>query len=216
MPSNSFDFYARYGLFTYSQCNDLDGWEIVTTFTGLAAECIVAEELHANGGRHLHCFADFGKRRRFRRATFADVQGFHPNISSSYGTPWNGYDYCVKEGNVVAGGLERPTETSGGALSGKNDTWHQILEATSRDEFFELLRALAPQDLARCFPALSKYADFAYAEAEPVYGGPSYTDDRFCIGGYPELDQWRLELHEPMVGERGKHALFLPRGHSVC
>jgi len=205
MPSN-FDFYARYGLFTYSQCSTLCGQAVSDLFGELGAECIVAREHHADGGTHLHVFADFERRRRFRRANFADIQGYHPNIVSSYGTPWDGYDYCIKDGDVVAGGLARPDERRGDGLSQKDKHWHQIVAAHSREEFFELLRDLAPGDLARCFPSLSKFADWAYATPELVYDGPSFDDPRFDTSRYPELDLWRLGLCEAVAGERGKSA----------
>ena len=54
-----FNFNARYALLTYSQCGDLDGWEVSNHFTKLRAECIVAREAHADGGIHLHAFVDF-------------------------------------------------------------------------------------------------------------------------------------------------------------
>jgi len=203
MPSN-FDFYARYGLFTYSQCSTLCGQRVSDFFGTLGAECIVAREYHADGGTHLHVFADFERRRRFRRADFADVQGHHPNIVSSYGTPWDGYDYCIKDGDVVAGGLERPDERSGAGLSAKDKHWAEIVAAPTREQFFEKLRVLAPADLARCFPSLSKFADWQYAEVEPVYDGPSFDDPRFDTSRYPELDSWRLGLCQDVVGERGK------------
>lgn len=104
----SFDFHARYGLFTYSQSGTLSEWEVLDKFVSLGAECIIAREQHADGGTHLHVFADWGKRRRFRRSDTWDVHDHHPNIVPSRGTPGTGWDYCTKDGEVVAGGLERP------------------------------------------------------------------------------------------------------------
>ena len=102
-----FNFNARYALLTYSQCGDLDGWEVSNHFTKLRAECIVAREAHADGGIHLHAFVDFGPGRKFRsrRSDVFDVGGFHPNISPTHSTPQSGFDYACKDGDIVAGDL---------------------------------------------------------------------------------------------------------------
>nr|QCC72754.1 rep protein [Circovirus sp.] len=107
MPS--FTFHARYGLFTYAQCGTLDPIDVSNHFTSLGAECIVAREDHADGGTHLHVFADFERKRRFRRVDIFDVGSQHPNIVPSRGNPGQGWDYATKDGQIVAGGLERPT-----------------------------------------------------------------------------------------------------------
>lgn len=185
----SFDFYARYGLFTYAQSNGLDPWQVSDHFTELGAECIIGEEAHADGGTHLHVFADWGRRKRFRRANIFDVDNHHPNIVASRGTPSAGFDYATKDGNIVAGGLGRPNE-SGDAILRKDAIWHTIMDASSREQFFELVRELAPADLAKCYPSLCKYADFRYAPPELVYGGPTREDPRFEISQYPDLVEW--------------------------
>uniref|UniRef100_A0A8E7G270 Replication-associated protein n=1 Tax=Muscicapa latirostris Genomoviridae sp. TaxID=2814967 RepID=A0A8E7G270_9VIRU len=183
-----FDFHCRYGLFTYSQSSGVDHWSVLGHFTNLGAECIIAEEEHADGGTHLHVFADWGRRRRFRRADFADVDGFHPNISPSRGTPALGWDYATKDGNVVAGGLARPNDESG--IHSKSQIWDIILDASSREQFFELARELAPGDLAKSFSSLQKYADWRYARVVAQYAGPARGDARFQTACYPGLDRW--------------------------
>jgi len=196
-----FDFHCRYGLFTYAQCADLDPWAVCNHFASLSAECIIGREEHADGGTHLHAFVDFGRRRRFRVVSFADVCDFHPNISKSRGTPEHGYDYAIKDGEVVAGGLERPKPVH---ILSKNAIWSQILDATSRDEFFQLVRELAPADLAKCFPALSRFADSEYATPCPEYEGPNYEDPRFDYGELQELISFREGLGQELDGKRGK------------
>ena len=101
----SFSFNARYALFTYPQCGDLDPFAVSDHFSEMGAECIVAREAHADGGTHLHAFVDFGRKYRTRRVDAFDVAGQHPNVSPSHGTPAKGYDYAIKDGDVVAGGL---------------------------------------------------------------------------------------------------------------
>ncbi|UJO02125.1 Rep [Molossus molossus associated gemykibivirus 5] len=116
MP-NAVTWKFRYALLTYAQCGDLDPWAIVHLFTGLRAECIVGREAHQDEGIHLHVFVDFGRVFRSRRTDAFDVEGRHPNVQHVNRTPWVAYDYAIKEGDVVAGGAERPPESSRGARS---------------------------------------------------------------------------------------------------
>ena len=104
-----FRFQAKYGLLTYAQCGDLDPFAVVTRLSELGAECIVGREIHEDGGIHLHAFFSFEKKRNLKNERIFDVEGVHPNIQASYGTPEKGYDYAIKDGDVVGGGLERPS-----------------------------------------------------------------------------------------------------------
>ena len=110
MPAKQFSFNARYVLLTYAQCSDLDAWAVNDHLAFLGGECIIGRELHADGGTHLHAFCDFGKKFRSRRGDIFDVDGHHPNVVPSRGNPERGYDYAIKDGNIVAGGLARPSE----------------------------------------------------------------------------------------------------------
>lgn len=101
----SFRFNARYVLLTYPQSGDLDGFAVSDHLSELGAECIVARENHTDSGVHLHAFVDFGKRFQSRNVRIFDVLGRHPNVSVSKGSPEKGYDYAIKDGDVVAGGL---------------------------------------------------------------------------------------------------------------
>lgn len=186
---SAFNFNARYALLTYPQCGDLDPFAVSDRLTELGAECIVAREKHADGGTHLHAFVDFGRKFRCRRADILDVGGCHPNISPSYGTPAKGFDYAIKDGDVVAGGLERP---NGKSVSSTHDPWPAIIMAQSRDEFFQLLHDLAPRALISSFNSICKYADWKYRmDPEPYRHDPSIT---FNLERFPELLEWSHEL----------------------
>ena len=181
----SFRFQARYALLTYAQCGDLDPWAVNDHLAELGAECIIAREVHADGGTHLHAFVDFGRKFRTQRTDVFDVGDHHPNISPSYGTPEKGFDYAIKDGDVVAGGLERP---NGKAVSRSADPWATIILAESRGEFFQLLHELAPRALCTSFTSLSKYADWKYrVDPEPYQHDPSFT---FNLERFPELLEW--------------------------
>lgn len=201
----SFRFERRYGLFTYAQCGSLDPWAVSNHFSDLGAECIVGRENHSDGGIHLHAFVDFGKQFRTRSVTFADVEGRHPNVQPITATPAKAYDYAIKDGDVVAGGLERPDR---GGVSNSRDKWVEIVNAVSRTDFFELLEKLAPEALCSRFPSLCKFADWRFRVDRSPYSTPAgFT---FDTGEYPELDRWvqeNLDGHQP--GRRGKSLVLV-------
>lgn len=183
---------ARYFLLTYSQCGELDPWKVSDHLGELRGECIVAREAHADGGTHLHAFVDFGRKFRSRRTSIFDVDNHHPNVSATHSTPREGFDYACKDGDIVAGGLERPEQSDRVVRS---TGWHDIVAATSREEFFELLMAHDPRTLCTCFAQLSKYADWRYRENPEPYRSP----DSVVIdaSAFPELEEWPHRALQP-------------------
>ncbi|AJD07460.1 replication-associated protein [Odonata associated gemycircularvirus 1] len=198
MPS--FCTNARHFLITYAQCGDLSEWNVLDKFSSLGAECIIAREYHADLGLHLHVFVDFGRKFRSRKTDIFDVDGRHPNIKRSWGTPEKGYDYAIKDGEVVAGGLERPDGVHG---SGKTfDLWSQVAGAEDRGEFWRLVEELDPKALCCSFTQLSKFADWRFAEVVADYESPGGIG--FVPGDVDGRDSWvesaGLGLGEPPVG----------------
>lgn len=181
----TFNFNARYALLTYSQCGELDPWAVVDHFTQLRAECIVAREAHADGGTHLHCFVDFARKYRSRRADVFDVLGCHPNVSPTHSTPQAGFDYACKDGDIVAGGLARP---DAGQVPRDRDHWHDIVAAEDRVSFFRLLHELAPKQLCCSFAQLEKYADWKYRPHKEPYQHPEGFE--LVQDMLPELSEW--------------------------
>lgn len=192
MPS--FITNGRYFLVTYPQCGDLDPFLVVDKFSSLGAECIIGREYHENGGLHLHVFADFGRKFRSRKADIFDVADRHPNISPSKGTPEKGYDYAIKDGDVVAGGLERP-EPRGDGSGTLADRWARITSAEDRDQFWELCHQLDPKSTACSFGQLQRYADWKFAEPEPEYESPGGFG--FIGSDVDGRDEW---LHQSGIG----------------
>lgn len=184
----AFQFRRRYALFTYAQCGGLDHWAVLDHFSNLRAECIIGRENHADGGIHLHAFVDFNRQFSTRDPRFADVEGFHPNVEPCARTPEKMWDYATKDGDVVAGGLERP---DGSRVHGTSDPWAQIILAQSRDEFFELCTQLAPRALACSFNSLRAYADWKYRPEQVEYSTP--TGLRIDTGDVPGLREWVRE-----------------------
>lgn len=191
----------RYALLTYPQCGDLDPWRVMERLSSLGAECIIGREHHEDGGLHLHVFADFGRKFRSRKTDILDVDGRHPNVEPSQGTPEKGYDYAIKDGDVVCGGLGRP-EPSGVGAGPSADKWTRITQAESRDEFWALVHELDPKAAACSFNALSKYADWRFAEVPPEYEHDAGIT--FVPGDADGRDDWvsqsGIRLEQPFLG----------------
>lgn len=181
---------SRYFLVTYAHVekdeSPLDPFALVDHFGDLGAEIIVSrEEYKSSLGVHFHVFADFGSKFRSRRADIFDVRGFHPNISPSRGTPQKGYDYAVKDGDIVAGGLDRP---SGVEPTSRASKWTAICNAETRDEFFALCEELDPERMVCSFGQIQKYADWRFRVEPEPYASP---DGVFDTSRYPDLGEWR-------------------------
>lgn len=192
----------RYVLVTYPQCGDLDPWRVMERFSSLGAECIVGREHHEDGGLHLHVFADFGRKFRSRKADLLNVDGRRANVVPSKGTPEKGYDYAIKDGDVVCGGLGRPESSSVGT-GASSDKWSRITQASDRDEFWTLVHELDPKAAACSFNALSKYCDWRFAEVPTEYEHDGRIE--FVPGDVDGRDDWvsqsGIGLAEPFLGE---------------
>ena len=136
--SQQFRLQSRYVLLTYSQCGDLDPQLVCDHLATIPAECLIGRENHADGGIHLHAFVDFGRRVNIRDQRLFDVDGRHPNIQPCGRTPQKMLDYAIKDGDVVAGGLD--PDLGGEDVSGDGTVWHTIANAETVDRFWELVR----------------------------------------------------------------------------
>lgn len=188
MPSN-FDFHARYALLTYSQCEGLRPESIAECLNLDEEQYIIARERHDDGGIHFHVFIDFRRKRRIRDARKFDVEGYHPNISPSRGTPTRGYYYTIKDGEIVLGRLQRPT-TGRSGIPENESSWAELALCEDSDTFWELLRSNHPKALITQYPAIKRYADGQFAQRPVVYESPSF---QLCEGRAPELDEWSME-----------------------
>lgn len=201
-----FRFRARYALFTYAQCGSLDPHEVVCLFSSLGAECIIGREHHADEGIHLHAFVDFGKRYDTSDQRRFDVDGRHPNIAPSQRTPEKMYDYAIKDGDVVGGGLERPVRSG---VSETVDVWRQIADAEDRDSFWELVRELAPRALLTNFTSLRNYAEWHYRPERTPYSTPEGVT--FDLSRVEGLSEWVCDnLSRDNVGKSYTSAKWTP------
>lgn len=182
----------RYCLLTYSQCGDTDPFDVVNHLSTLGAECIIGRELHQDGGIHLHAFVDFGRKFRSRDVRAFDVNGCHPNVEPTRLSPAAGWDYATKDGDIVAGGLERP----GGAAS-EATHWATICAASDAEEFWQLCESLAPRTLLCSFNSLRSYADWRFKPRPTVYEQPrGITVNADAV---PGLGRW---VQENLVGHQ--------------
>lgn len=177
----------RHAIVTYAQCGDLDPWKVVDLFAGLSAECIIGREHHEDGGIHLHCFIDFGRVFRSRRVDIFDVEGQHPNVQHVGRTAWVAYDYCIKEGDVVAGAAERPAERRTG-LSKLDEVWTEIMAAENRETFLYLCQQLAPRSFCLSFNSITAFADWKYRVDPQQYRHPDGIEFQEARVGV--LNQW--------------------------
>lgn len=198
-----FHINAQYVLLTYAQCGDLDGSRVMDRISSLGGKCIVARERHADGGIHLHVFVAFGRKFRSRKIDVFDVDSRHPNIVPSRGTPEKGYDYAVKDGDIVCGELLRGDCVRGGRDGTTRDIWTQITSAENREQFWELCHELDPKSAATAFTQLRAYSDWKFSVADPIYEHPAaYT---FRSGSNDGRDDWLLQSgigsEEPLIGK---------------
>ena len=213
MPS--FDLHARYVLLTYPQCGELAPERVgehLESITG--TKCVIGRENHADGGIHLHCFVDFGRKRRFRNARAFDVEGHHPNVSPSKGTPEKGWDYATKDGDTVWATLDRPGESGGGRVSNV-EKWSLITGAVDRESFWRLVHELDPKSAACNFRQLQAYCDWKYAPVKPEYSTP--VGISFVGGELDGRDEWvrqsGIDVGDPLLGKFPMGGAFQ---NSVC
>ena len=167
----------------------------------MGAMLVIGRENHSDGGIHLHCFVDFGRKRRFRRVTCFDVEGRHPNIEQSRGTPEKGYDYAIKDGDIVFQSLDRPV-SCGSGNSKAVAKWTEITTASDRESFWDLVHQLDPKSAATNFTQLQKYCDWKFAVKPAVYESPGNIE--FHGGHVDGRDSWLLQAGigsgEPRIG----------------
>lgn len=197
MPSDFLVRNAKYLFLTYPQIPDDDDfyWGVLDQISSLDAECIIGRERHSDGGLHLHVLCQWIRSGGFstRNARAFDFRGRHPNIERVGRTPWKVWDYACKDGDIVAGGLARPSEESSGeggsAWEGEyTSKWAYIADAATKSEFFDRLLAEDPRAFACSYSSIAKFADWKYKPAAQEYCSPA--DFEFNLDGYPELRAW--------------------------
>lgn len=208
MPSIQHQF--KQCLLTYAQCGDLDPFAVVNLLADLGAECIIGRESHADGGTHLHAYAQWETKFRSRGHTLFDVDGRHPNIAPvRWGSPEWVAEYAGKMGDIVAGGLDLSQIDS--TISGNSqarskqsfEDWSLIVNSETEAEFWSNVTTLAPRQLACNHQALLSFAKWKWAPIPEIYVSP-YTEDDYDLSSFPEIQMWREQhLRHNDVNVRG-------------
>ena len=188
----SFYFNAKYGLFTYAQCGDLDPFDVVCLFSEVGAECIIGREEHQDGGTHLHAFAAWEKSSDHAVLISLMLEDSTQMLS-----------HLVVHRRVVTTMLQRMVTLSEGDLSDQMEAkflalaMHGLRSSTRRVEmsFGDLFRNWLLEVLP-AISTLSKLLEWKYREDPAPYEHPA--DIGFNTGNFPELDEWvqhNLERH---------------------
>jgi len=166
MPASNFSYDGVHVFLTYPQCS-LEREQLRDFFNCLVPGCtyVIGRELHSDGNHHLHAYVHFGGRKRFTSAQCFDVEGFHPNIQK----PRRAADcvaYCRKDdGEALVHGDFSTSDASRGG-------WGPLLdEATTREQFFELVRARFPRDLVLHLGRLVEFCEWRFGRDETEYSG---------------------------------------------
>lgn len=191
----TFRFQAKYGLLTYPQSDGLDPWRLVDLLAKLGCECIVAKELHADGGTHYHAFFMHSTKLRTRDARAFDLDGYHPNILRGIKTPSKMFDYATKDGDVVAGGLGRPDEEP--SKPDPDDFWRRVFDASTREETLQQAYESSPNFFGRYFFQVRAIAEGKTVQNPLHYVSPGTLE--WELRSYPELTDW---VHA-YLGRRG-------------
>lgn len=162
-----FRFTAKYAMLTYSQVGTLDPTLIVRHIQGLGAQLVLGRESHQDGGTHFHAFIHFDRRPNLKRHDCFDVEGHHPNVSVTKGSPRAGYDYATKDGDIVHADFERPE-----GKTKRHDQYAEIIQSETREKFWENAEAVAPDLVLKSFISLSAFVKERYKEEACAYDTP--------------------------------------------
>nr|QCX29477.1 Replication-associated protein [Plant associated genomovirus 5] len=200
----TFRFAAKYGLLTYAQSDGLDPFRIVNLLSELGAECIVGKEHRADGGTHYHAFFMFSRKFQSRNARIFDIDTYHPNILRGRKSPEQMYDYATKDGDVVAGGLERPSGTQ--SSSDTDSFWGNVFDAETREETLRVARESSVSLLGRYYFQVRAIAESKAVQNPLDYVSPPELE--WKLRSYPELNDW-CETHLGRRGNRPKSLILV-------
>lgn len=186
-PEPRFNFHASTIFLTYAQCT-LSKEELLLKLHELFAikEYCIAKELHSDGHPHLHAFLKLESKIHKRIPSFADVEGFHPNITSPRSIKAV-ITYVQKDNDFIASeGINE--------LLNKKSYGQLIAEATSTGEFLTSVEKYFPRDMVLNYERIKVYAENKFAEEVPEYVSP-YKPEDFIE--HPEMIDWATQIVRP-------------------
>ena len=116
------------------------------------------------------------------QSTF-DYCGYHPNIEAIRTTPHKAYQYVLKDGDIIHEEGNPPSQPA----ERKNEKWHHVMEASTKEEFLERMRKENPKEMIIHFNSVMNYANHHFQETPKVYKSIPIT----ChCERYPTLVDW--------------------------
>jgi len=182
MPASNFHFDGQHVFLTYPQCAELSR-ERVRDFFVEKTNCdkfFVALERHADGGRHVHAYFHWERRRRFVGADCFDVDGHHPNISRPRSAK-HVIAYCAKEDDSPLANFEPGSEVDEGG------GWGELLHScTNADEFLRGVRERYPRNFVIDNERIRAFCKWHFKPKPVAYVGRRREEFSVPI----ELDNW--------------------------
>jgi len=183
MPDPQFRIQTSTLFLTYAQC-PITKETLLQELHELFAisEYAIAQEHHSDGHMHLHAFLKLETKIHKRDATFADVQGYHPNITSPRSVKAV-INYVMKDGHYIASdGIKE--------LLDKKGYGQLIKEAITAEEFLAAVERHYPRDLVLGYDKLKAFVEYKYADKQPIFLSP-FTSLNF-VDVCPEMTDWAL------------------------
>lgn len=193
--------YPRYGGDPLQSVSDLQSF-----FATLGvADHVVAHELHADGGHHYHCLLRWDEGFTTRDVRAFDVDGHHPNYSCARGKDSirRVLGYITKDGDYY-GDLSPFEALSADGKQSRHAIWAEIVGAQSVDDFWRLVRELAPEAYVRDYSRLTEYVSAHFSKPDTFV--PEFTDFDVPV----ELAQWfRDNVSTPGLAQPVRRSLIL-------
>ncbi|KAI5980475.1 hypothetical protein F5J12DRAFT_789200 [Pisolithus orientalis] len=177
-PGATFRWSAKRYFLTYAQIGDRPSDMVREFFENCnpkPSTWKVAVESHQDGGKHWHVIVQFDQAIRSRRADLFDIDGLHPNVVTlkSHRDLLTRWEYIHKEeGAEIFGPWQGP---SGNAevqdlKEGKRDErFVYIRSATTRDDFEDRAKELAPYEWIIHHDKFMSFADKHWKAQRPAY-----------------------------------------------
>lgn len=162
-----FRFNAKRAFLTYPRSGDLTQQQLLEFLRderGCVWYCIGLEK-HADGGNHIHAYAEWAERLDVRDERYFDVAGHHPNVQPVRNRA-SVLKYCQKDGDYI-GNCEASSSTTTryGAI---------IEQSTGIDDFLARVVQHHPRDAVLHLERVRTFAEWRFREERAPYI-PSYT-----------------------------------------
>lgn len=169
-PRN-FGYDGRNVFLTYPQCGDLSRERLRDFLVGELGvrQFLIGRELHDDGQPHLHAYAAWDTRRRFKSARVFDVDGHHPNIQKPRSAKAVA-EYCKKYDVEALRNFEiaKLVADSGGT------GWRAILrECPDKSTFLARVEEHYPGTLCTKLGQLLEFCEWRFGSNRCEYTGRS-------------------------------------------